>query len=35
MEEQYSFESVCKCITGTMSEFKDLIVSKFEVLQYI
>lgn len=35
MEEQYSFESVCKYITGTMSEFKDLIVSKFEVLQYI
>ena len=35
MKEQYSFESVCKYITGTMSEFKDLIVSKFEVLQYI
>ena len=35
MEEQYPFESVCKYITGTMSEFKDLIVSKFEVLQYI
>ena len=35
MKEQYSFESVCKYITATMSEFKDLIVSKFEVLQYI
>ena len=35
MKEQYSFESVCKYITATMSEFKDLIVSKFEVLQYL
>ena len=35
MQELQTFESACKYITGTMSEFKDLIVSKFEVLQYI
>lgn len=35
MKEQYSFESACKYITGTMSDFKDLIVSKLEVLQYV
>ena len=35
MQELQTFESACKYITGTMSDFKDLIVSKFEVLQYI
>lgn len=35
MQELQTFESACKYITGTMSEFKDLIVSKFEVLQYL
>lgn len=35
MQELQTFESACKYITGTMSEFKDLIVSKFEMLQYV
>ena len=35
MQELQTFESACKYITGTMSDFKDLIVSKFEVLQYV
>ena len=35
MQELQTFESACKYITGTMSDFKDLIVSKLEVLQYV
>ena len=35
MQELQTFESACKYITGTMSDFKDLIVPKLEVLQYV
>lgn len=35
MQELHTFEYACKYITGTMSDFKDLIVSKLEVLQYV
>ena len=33
MDEQYSFESACKCITELMSDFRDLIISKHSELQ--
>ncbi len=33
MDEHYSFESACKCITELMSDFRDLIISKHSELQ--